>query len=151
MPLILSGDTGPSFVQRAAMPSGAVLQVVSAITTSSFTSAGSQVTVLEASITPSSTSSRIAVLFSTGMTDNIAGTRDLFVRIRRGGSSGTIFSVFDATTTQYFWSTSRIQVPTSTQAVDSPATTTSTTYGVYLLGNTVTIQGCSLILMEIAG
>jgi hypothetical protein len=132
-------------------PSGSVIQVVSAITTSSFTSSGSQVTVLEASITPSSTSSRIVVMYATGMTDNIAGTRDLFIRIRRGGSSGAVFSVFDTSNTQYFWSTSRIQVSTSMQVLDSPATTSSTTYGVYLLGNTVNITGCSLVLMEIAG
>ena len=66
MPLILSGDTGPSFVQRAAMPAGAVLQVVSVATTSVASTQG--VTYvdsgLSATITPTSTSSRILVLIT---------------------------------------------------------------------------------------
>ena len=148
---INSASLGASQLADANMAPGSVLQVVSAVTTSSFTSSGSQVTVLEASITPSSTSSRIAVMYATGITDNNVGTRDLFIRIRRGGSSGAVFSVFSTGNTQYFWSESRVQTPTSMQILDSPATTSNTTYGVYLLGNTVNITGCSLVLMEIAG
>jgi hypothetical protein len=159
MPFTINGTTGINLgtqpltgsLPDANAPSGSVIQVVSAVTTSSFTSSGSQVTVLEASITPSSTSNRIAVMYATGITDNNAGTRDLFIRIRRGGSSGSAFSVFNTGNAQYFWSESRIQIPTSMQILDSPATTSNTTYGVYLLGNTVNITGCSLVLMEIAG
>lgn len=77
MALILSGDTGPSFVQSAAMPSGAVLQTVNAAITATFTTFSTSfvdITGLSITITPRSSSSKILLLWSANGVSNGSGT-----------------------------------------------------------------------------
>ena len=151
--LILSPEDGTS-TETVTIPSvgvGKVLQVVEAKMTYGVTTSAAQATLVEASITPSSTSSKIIIAASTGFADNLTAGRDMYLRVLRGGSSGTMLNLYNSTQTQYFWCDSRAQVPTSVYLVDSPATTSSTTYGVYAYAPVSgVVNGCSLILMEVA-
>lgn len=68
MALILSGDTGPSFVQSAAQPVGTVLQLTNSSTTTSYVSTTSNTpsevsSSLRVTITPSSASNKILVQY----------------------------------------------------------------------------------------
>lgn len=126
MPLILSGDTGPSFVQDAAMPSGAVLQVVSATKTDMFSSTATSytdITGLSVSITPISSSSRILVigqiLFGRDNTDD----QVLFQMVRQ---STSIYLNRGST-----WASNEPRFSFSNLSMvtlDSPATTSTLTY-----------------------
>jgi len=73
MALILSGDTGPSFVQSAALPNGSVIQVQSSVggtnatsTSTSYVSDG-----LTVSITPQFSTSKLFVTCTSG--SSVAG------------------------------------------------------------------------------
>ena len=136
----------------AALPAGSVLQVVNAAYIPAVSASTSQVTLLELAITPRSSSSKIMIFYSLGMVDNVT-TADCLLRVRRGGSAGTIIPNYTSTVTSYFYCAARIQVPQSGTFIDSPSTTSSTTYGVYIQTSTATctVNGTTLILMEIAG
>jgi hypothetical protein len=88
MPLILSGDTGPSFVQSAAMPSGSVIQTVSANYGTSTSSASSTFadTGLTATITPTSSTSKILVLVSHNGCRKESSNTTLQIRLLRSGT-----------------------------------------------------------------
>jgi hypothetical protein len=131
--------------------SGSVIQVVQTATSSGFTSNGSDVTVLTQSITPLSTSSRILISANCTYIDNRAGGRDMHIKFRRNGTVLSIDS--SANYTFYLYQANgQTQVPFGGVYLDSPATTSSITYSIVLFGSTtVTMSGCHLILMEIAG
>lgn len=100
--------------------------VQASITTASATTSSTyQATGLTANITPTSASSRIKItVTSVGVTANVA-TSDLVVTIKRGatdlgGSLG--MSIVDTLT----------YVPVAISFIDSPATTSSTTYAAYI-------------------
>ena len=78
MALILSGDTGPSFVQSAAMPTGSVIQVQYSVGGSSGTSTSTTYVDdgLNVSITPKFSTSKIFVTCTTGC--STAGTWSFF-------------------------------------------------------------------------
>jgi hypothetical protein len=78
MALILSGDTGPSFVQSAAMPTGSVLQVQYSVGGSSGTSSSTTYVDdgLNVSITPKFATSKIFVTCTSGC--STAGTWSFF-------------------------------------------------------------------------
>jgi len=137
---------------RSNFGAGAVLQVVHAISTSSFTSAGSQTTCLEVNITAAASTNKLVILYNSGFTDNLGAGQDGFAEIRRGGSSGTILPLYNASHTQYFWGQSRNQWPTTALVIDTSLSTSATTYGLYLKNSTgsCTMNGCSMILMEVA-
>jgi len=155
MALILSGDTGPSFVQSAAQPTGSVLQVVQSSSASdqSTTSTSYSSTGLSASITPKFSTSKILVMLSACGGKN--GSSGGSVQIWRGGSSICLVGDnlgFDST------SNNTNQPMIVQNYLDSPATTSSTTYTIYFRSNSsgqtfkfgVSSSVSSLTLMEIA-
>lgn len=135
---------------------GAVLQVVSATNTTTFsTSSTSFVTTgFSASITPSSTSNKILVLFSS-FTDSSGSARAIHWRLYRGATG-----LGDATAgiSLVYSDASRLIAGLTTAYLDSPSTTSSTTYTSYIKspsGSTVNVpygnSTESFILLEIKG
>ena len=145
-------------LSRARLPSGTVLQMVSAIITSpvSTTSSSFVTTGLTASITPTSTSSRIAV-FAYGELDTQASNVQASVTLFRNSTNLEIDGIVCA-----FSPTARIMAPGSFVWVDSPSTTSSTTYTVHYAstnaagtvffnqGTGIGSSTATIILMEIA-
>jgi len=157
-------------VPASAMPAGSVLQVVSATTTSSTTNTTStpaDVTGLTASITPSSTSSKVLVMVSTQW--------ELF---RSSLEVTGYFLLLRGATTIFSQSANSLGLEAAPSSngrvyidgwyapiiVDSPSTTSSTTYKVQLAcastgsSGRITVnnqsnntQTSSIVLMEIAG
>ena len=149
---VLTNCTG---VAKAALPAGCVLQVVNATTTTatSTTSASFVATLLTASITPRSASNKILVQV-TGPIDSAATNCQANGTIYRGG---TILSGAGGFT-NVFSNAGRLIGSLAMTYLDSPATTSSTTYTVYINcsnGSTIIFpQGtntASITLMEIAG
>jgi hypothetical protein len=137
--IVLTNATGLS---RAALPTGSVLQVIQSVFTGtqSFnsTSAFTDVTSLSASITPTTNTNKILVMF----TVHVYGANNLYFRIVRGStaigigdaagsrqqvSSGNGYTAGMGNTTQF--------MPYSNQFLDSPATTSSTTYKIQFYTN----------------
>jgi hypothetical protein len=154
--LTLPAVTGTVLTNKS---TGTVLQVVqgTVVTTSTATSSSTFVTTgITASITPSSVSSKILVFANTAL-DNSASGRSGFFTIYRnstnvvdsGSSSGNGFN-------GVFADASRIQTALSVTFLDAPATTSATTYTIYIRsasGSIVANQSCSgyVTVMEIAG
>jgi hypothetical protein len=169
----ISGDTSGSIILQAPAVSGSttltlpttsgtvltttspkagnVIQVVSTTVTGVFTSNGSEATVVTQAITPSSSSSRILVFANSTLIDNRSAGRDMQIRFKR---NSTVLSI-DGTAgyTYYLYQANgQTQIPFTGTYLDSPATTSSITYGIFIFGGvTVAMSGCQLILMEIAG
>ena len=144
-------------IAASVLPAGSVLQVVSANTTtsSSTTSATFVASVITASITPRSTSSKIYVNISV-QSDTQASNQVAIMTIYRGATN--LASGLTNNSLGYVWSTtSRLFSTSSLQYLDSPATTSSTTYTLYFLSNSggsVVISNGSasvITLMEIQG
>jgi hypothetical protein len=146
---------GTLTVNGVAPASGKVLQVVqgSTATGTSTSSTSFVATNLTATITPTSATSKILVSVSGGDLDNgTTASIQIFATIVRnstniGNSSGlsTAFGV------------SRVIVPNSIQVLDSPATTSATTYTVHIKASSAvavnfTLSGelATITLMEIA-
>jgi hypothetical protein len=155
MALILSGDTGPSFVQAAAQPAGSVLQVVQSSLNAdqSTTSTSFSATGLSATITPKFATSKILVMLSAATGKN--GSSGGSVQIWRGG--GSICLVGD--NLGYDSTSNNTNQPMATQNyLDSPATTSATTYSIYFKSNSsgqtfkfvVSSSVATLTLLEIA-
>ncbi len=157
MALELNGTTGVSLVQNgvitdANLPAGSVLQVVLATSTSSFsTSSTSYVTTgFSASITPLSSSSKILAFINGGNLDTWQSSDNIvYASLYRGASSLGFTDVFGYS--------SRTSAPMSFCYLDSPATTSSTTYTIYLKsGGAYTVymnsrnETASITLLEIA-
>jgi hypothetical protein len=155
--LITTSSTG-QVIPKAALPAGSVLQVVQGTTTANtLTSSTTFVTTgLAASITPSSSTSKILITCSGGEFDINSGGQQVYGTIYRnstnlGGGTATAF-------TDVFTATYRSIFPVCVQYLDSPATTSSTTYTLYFYsgggGNTVRYNGQGsmgvITLMEIA-
>ncbi len=147
--LTLPATTG-TILTTTSPKAGNVIQVVSTSVTSTFTSNGSEATVLTQAITPSSSSSRILVFANSTYLDNRSAGRDMQIRFKR---NSTVLSIDGSGYTYYMYQANgQTQVPFTGTYLDSPATTSSVTYGIFLFGSvTVTMSGCQLILMEIAG
>ena len=136
---------------------GKVLQVVQGIsTTSTSTTSTSFVTAnLSASITPSSASNKILIMLH-GCCDTDAIGRQLYLAIFRGAtnlSGGTSLSF-----TSSYNSAGRSINTAALTHLDSPSTTSSTTYTLYIKSDSGdNVEFCSqgtearIILMEIAG
>lgn len=149
----------PSSVARSALPTGSVLQVVNAITTTavSTTSASLVTTGFSATITPTSASSKILVLMSSTVDAQSGANVQCAISLYRNATNlnGGGF-------TNCFNTAGRVMTPASIKYLDSPATTSATTYTIYFASanaaGTVTFnQGSAigsemgtLILMEIA-
>ena len=159
--LITTGSSGQS-IPKAALPTGSVLQVVNA-TFGTYTSTSSTNPVdtgLTASITPTSSSSKILAFVSINGCEK--GNNTASIRFRLVRNSTDIFSfeniIFGATSSPVAYGN------TSTSYLDSPSTTSATTYKVqwnvsngsgtiyinnYGAGGAGTTN-CTLTLMEIA-
>jgi hypothetical protein len=121
--------TGTQTIPKATLPTGSVLQVVNATTIAAIsTSSTSFVTTgFSLSITPSSSSSKVFVLVNGGGVYNVGANRSLHATIYRGATN-----LGDATYgLERFFSNGEIIAPHSMSVLDSPATTSSTTYTCY--------------------
>jgi hypothetical protein len=137
-------------------PTGTVIQVVQATTlgTTSTTSTSFVATSFSASITPKFSTSKILILL-TGQNYQTTAAKQMFTTIYRGGSN-----LGDATqgfAPNSYSSTGDITAGLNISYLDSPATTSSTTYTVYIRtnGGTCYFNGASglasIILMEVTG
>ena len=166
MPTEISGSTGVNKIQSSAieygdLPTGSVLQVVESVlssqsstTSTSFVDAG-----LSASITPTSTSSKILVTASLGgaMIINNGGANAAGnYRILKDSSTEVVVSRI--TSYDYGGSGSYIVVPAYLCKLDSPSTTSTVTYTLQMhltTGNDIRIcrgdSTANLTLTEIAG
>lgn len=157
MALILSGDTGPSFNQSAAMPTGSVLQVVQSILSTTITTTSSTFvnTGFSASITPKFATSKILVQCAITCANDVGSSGTTFA-IYRGGSK--VFPSTAMTTyAQGYFGTNNWRQTMPLDYLDSPATTSSTTYTLYIAayGGTAYISNdasqSTITLMEIVG
>jgi hypothetical protein len=160
--VLTTGSSGQS-IPKAALPTGSILQVVQAeyststsTTSGTFTDSG-----LTASITPTSSTSKILVLINQQIRVNKSGAADTGygLRILRGATA--IFSRDDSATAQYYTTqagtSADLRFPNTMIYLDSPATTSSTTYKTQINSfNTSTVaaqhgsQPSTITLMEIA-
>jgi hypothetical protein len=161
MPLVLDGNGDITGLVAGALPSnvigaGAVLQVVQATsTTSTATTSGSYVdSGLSTSITPTSSTSRILVLVNQQIRGS--GRADPGFGIRLVRDSTTVLSRDDGAAAAYVNATD-LRYAYSIVYLDSPATTSSTTYKTQFnsyASGTITAQNSSIpstiTLMEIA-
>jgi|TARA_R100001510_G_C7583858_1_gene155883 hypothetical protein len=145
-------------IRDAGLPEGSVLQVVSNFITTDFnTNSTSFVTTgLSQAITPTSTSSKILCLVSIPGWYLSGSGGESHVTVYRGSTNlgtGTANALMYTVNDQ-------LRIPSTTQVLDSPATTSATTYTVYgkvgSSSNTTYISYPSyghftITLMEIAG
>jgi hypothetical protein len=146
--------TGSRTLPNSVVPAGSVIQVVNNFSSSQITTTSTSfvTTGFSASITPSSASSKIVAMFS-GMMYSNTSTAEPQIALYRGGSSLGTF-------TDLFSSSGAIIGGASFMYLDSPSTTSSTTYTLYFRqgntgsGGTIYIgpNGTTfgIILMEIA-
>lgn len=157
-------STSGTVVTTNTMPTGSVLQVVQS-SYSTFTSSSSSTyadTGLSASITPSSSSNKVLVFASMVGVGKYNGNTKVSLMLVR---NSTNIENFSTETASSGWnSTTQVDVGTTSCIIlDSPATTSSTTYKVQLAStgnvswafiNNVNGSpeiGCTLTLMEIKG
>jgi hypothetical protein len=154
---VTSAGVAVTGLSKASLPTGSVLQVVNVAysTNASTTSTSFVTTGINASITPTSATSKILVIFSVN-TVNPAGTLSTIITVFRGNTSGTNLSSAGNFGEAYA-SSGNIQVSICGSALDSPATTSATNYQVCFKvnGGTGQINGnagntSTITLMEIA-
>ena len=126
MALILSGDTG---VPASGMPTGSVIQTVQATygTATSTSSSTYSDTGLTVTITPTSSTSKILIFAQLASCGKTTGNTFISARLVRNGSA--IFG-FDDSADYTGGSTEQYIGSISTTYLDSPATTSATTYKV---------------------
>ena len=140
---------------RAQLPAGSVLQVVQGTTASSTGTTGTTpvVTNLTASITPLFSSSKVLII-STFSLYCPGATKAVSFLYRNGAN----ISAASGGAYLYNGVTTGAQITTGINLLDSPATTSATTYTIYLAGNNsgasvsfnADSQNQQIILMEIA-
>ena len=111
-------------IPSAALPTGCVLQVVSATysTTTTSSSGSYSDTGLTASITPTSSSSKILVIVSQSGLNTGSANNGINIKLVRGGTDLIVFAA------AYNFSGGGAICGASASYLDSPATTSSTTY-----------------------
>lgn len=161
MSLILSGDNGVTFPNSTTQASaGKVLQVVSGTTTTfvSSTSSTPSDTTLTATITPKFATSKIAIFVSQNGIERSASSTTNGTNLYLVRDSTTIFQF--ALAVGYSGSALTLISNSNVNYLDSPATTSATTYKTqyasYNNSGTSRIQSntgdtSTIILMEIAG
>jgi hypothetical protein len=143
------------YVPYANLPVGSVLQVVSTQSQSaniSTTSTSYVTTNVSASITPKFSTSKILLLLNAGLDNNASGRQPIITFYRGASNLASTRGI-----NQLYSDSSRVQAPSTSLYLDSPATTSSTTYTVYFKSNgggavdfaTDNLM-VSFILMEIA-
>jgi len=161
MTTIIDGSNGITFPNSTVQASaGSVLQVVNATystqvstTTNTYIDTG-----LTATITPKFSTSKILALVNlSGCAKDTVNTNNSFsTRLLRNGTNISLFNVQVGYTGTNIWN---IIGSSSTTVLDSPATTSATTYKVQInnFGNAGTVYAqlngdvSSITLMEIAG
>jgi len=136
---IITTASSGQVIPKAALPTGSVLQVVQTAKTDSFTTTSTSyvdITGLSLSITPSSASSKILVLYNVngstpgdtmhGYLTLIRNSTEIF-KADTAGSRRSATSVINTATQQQF--------TYSAAYLDSPATTSATTYKVQALSS----------------
>jgi hypothetical protein len=164
MALILSGDAGITFPVTAGSASavqassGRVLQVVQGSTNSILSTSSSTFidTALTATITPSSTTSKILIFVSQAETTKKSGNSApaLGLKIQRNGSDVVQFAQYLG----YTGTDTNLYLSANYQWLDSPASTSALTYKTQFRNTsgagTVYVQDdnmtSSIVLMEIA-
>ena len=147
---ITSGTLG-----KARMATGSVLQVVNAQYSTSTTTTNTstfQDTGLTATITPTSATSKILVLVSNSCgSTNSAGLNTVsYFQTVRGASTVIAYTRFQIGNALAS-GTNAIKVDTVTQtALDSPATTSATTYKMQMISNEATVTTTSCIYSTVA-
>jgi hypothetical protein len=178
MPLILQGATSGSTTIQATdavtqtitlpnatgtiittgnIPTGSVVQVVTAILSTSFStsSASAVATGLKATITPSSSSNKILVLVQANLNVTKSGVGDCFANTNVYRNASSIW-------TGYYqvgnYASTDLRGLGVTIFVDSPSTTSATTYEYYVNSALATVVGVNsdggtstVTLMEIKG
>jgi hypothetical protein len=149
--------TGTQVIPKATLPTGSVLQVVQGTASAQDTTTGNSFVVssLSASITPLFSTSKILIQVSSVCTNTGNGQGNY--TIYRGATNLATSS--QSSFLQYFSSSGYSFVPLAMVYLDSPATTSATTYAVYFktqTGSTSTYFGSAnvtetIILTEIAG
>ena len=161
MSLILDGSAGVTFPNSTVQASaGSILQVIQATSTgSAATTSGTFIsTGFSASITPKFSTSKILVLHTTTL-NNQSGTGQGAINLARNGtvlgSAGGLASVYALGT--------NVVASVGFNYLDSPATTSSTTYTIYFSsvgsganitfnsGTGTGVSTTTITLMEIAG
>jgi hypothetical protein len=146
----IDASTGKaSFPNGATLPAGSVLQVVSTSTigNTSTTSSSDVTTGVDLSITPTSSSNKIMVIFS-GVAQNTSSTGGTKISVYRDGSK-----VYDPTIQQFSSSGGNTVCSFCVQYLDTPATTSSVTYTQYFAqynAGTAYASNLQITLMEIA-
>ena len=153
---IITTASSGKVIPSAALPAGTVLQVVQATTTTTTSTTSSTyvaITNLTASITPTSSTNKILIIVNVSIYGQSSSTEGAITIYRNGAdlSTGTGFADMYAGSSDFI-----MQAPML--YLDSPATTSSTTYAAYMKKT----QGASnlqanfrnttstIILMEIA-
>lgn len=146
--ILASGQSIP----KAALPTGSVLQVVSSTFTSSFTSSsGAFVSIgLTASITPTSASSKILVLIDSFVRSDSANFLNATI-YRNATNLGSTFGL------KGLYVNAAFILPVPFAYYDSPSTTSSTSYTLYMRTESATTfyleaggRVSTITLMEIA-
>ena len=146
--------TGTQTIPRGTLPTGSVLQVVSANTTTNTatTSTSFVATALAATITPISTSSKVFVIVAGGAARASSGNQ-IYTTIYRGATN--LGSATRGLSQMGGGGVSTDYTPVLS-VFDSPATTSATTYTVYIATSSSTHNfevdtvPCTMTLMEIA-
>ena len=148
-----------SGLASASMPSGSVLKVVQtgSVSRTTVSSTGSWTSCMDLSITPSSTNSKILIMFVQGT--RIVGSTPMRggFRIERGSTN--IWNTDESREQiQVRDASNEVDMMVTGQYLDSPNTTSSTTYTLQwnmLTGTTTYLwesgRGTNMTLMEIAG
>lgn len=130
--------TSASSVTRSQLPTGSVLQVLQAAKTDTFSMTGqtwTDITGLSVSITPTSSSSKILVFYNLATSYNTSGYSGGVRLVRNstaihiGDAAGSRNQASNWGQLQYTWEVENM----SNSFLDSPATTSSTTYKVQLI------------------
>jgi len=136
------------------LPAGSVLQVVQGVSTTlvSTTTSTNITSGVSASITPKFSTSKILIMFSSVGYGNAAGSQLTTYIYKNGSQLGSNYFG------QQYGPSSGVEANVSFNYLDSPATTSATTYAVYFNNTTgvgtVYLQNGSygtITLMEIAG
>jgi hypothetical protein len=141
-------------VAKSQLPAGSVLQVLSDVNTNDFSTSSQNVFVTTSqslSITPSSASNKILVMFNARSVTTLAANTAIDIEVRRSGTTICKGGYYTATVS------GNQTVPFGViQSLDSPATTSSVTYEVFAaeggVPGTVGLNADRVLtLMEIAG
>ena len=159
MSIIIDGTAGLTYPNSTVQASaGVVLQVVNAVsgTATNTSSTSYVVTTLTASITPKFSTSKIYVVANYEAYTTTAGTKALTTIYRNGATN--LAGSSDVMGVLWTSSGGQLQATNCITVLDSPATTSSTTYAVYLKASAANSVGvnndgylASITLMEIAG